>query len=115
MSTQRVIRGILLTLSFSLLSVLLGMEMLLSAPSTFAHGTPTPRTWRAVVGVQSKDQAIQGMAFLPDELWVNVGDTIIWHARRGDIHTVTFFKPGQALPPCRNHHCSSLIVVPQSC
>lgn len=99
MLTQRAIRGILLILGFSLLSVLLGMETLLPASSAFAHSTPAPRTWHAVVGVQSKDMAIQGMAFLPHAIWVNVGDTIVWNAEGSDIHTVTFLKPGQALPP----------------
>src|SRR5712692_5431685 len=64
-----------------------------------ARGASTPRTWHAVVAVESKHRAIQGMAFLPGELWINVGDTVVWNVKAGDIHTVTFLKPGQTLPP----------------
>src|SRR5579875_308121 len=64
-----------------------------------AKERPQPLTWHAVVGVESSDHAIQGMAFLPHELWINVGDTVVWTVKSGDIHTVTFLKPGQTLPP----------------
>jgi plastocyanin len=64
-----------------------------------AHTLPKPRTWQAIVGVQSKDYAIQGMAFLPKSLWINVGDTVKWTVQSGDIHTVTFLPPGQVPPP----------------
>ena len=111
MLTQRAIRSILLILVISLLSVLLGIETLLSTPSTFARSAPRPQTWHAVVGIQSKDQAIQGMAFLPGALWVNVGDTIVWTAKGADIHTVTFLKPGQTPPPFNQN--DPLQVLPQ--
>lgn len=64
-----------------------------------AYATSSPRTWHAVVGVNSKDYAISGMAFLPHELWINVGDTVVWNSKSAEIHTVTFLKPGQTLPP----------------
>ncbi|MBX6343008.1 MAG: twin-arginine translocation signal domain-containing protein [Thermomicrobiaceae bacterium] len=58
-----------------------------------------PRTWRVKVGVASGNQAIQGMAFLPEQVWVNVGDTIQWRVTSGEFHTVTFLPPGQPRPP----------------
>ncbi len=80
--------------------LLLGMLLAsLQASPVFAHQTATPRTWHVVVGVESQDHAIQGMAFLPNVLWVNVGDSIVWTSRTGEIHTVTFLPPGQQPPP----------------
>src|SRR5579875_952233 len=57
------------------------------------------RTWHAVVGTASRDQAIQGMAFLPGALWIDAGDTVVWTVGSGEIHTVTFLPPGQVPPP----------------
>src|SRR6266699_5209085 len=63
-----------------------------------AHQHSGPRTWNAVVGVESTDHAVQGMSFLPTQLWVNVGDTITWTVKSGEPHTVTFLPPGEQLP-----------------
>jgi len=71
----------------------------LSVSLASAHGTHQPRTWHAEVAVESQNHAIQGMAFLPGVLWINVGDTVVWTVKSGEIHTVTFLKPGQTLPP----------------
>jgi plastocyanin len=71
----------------------------LTAPLASAHEASHSRIWRAVVGIESENHAIQGMAFLPGELWVDVGDTVVWTVTSGDIHTVTFLPPGQTLPP----------------
>jgi len=87
----------ILALFCSLLFTLLSMPG--ATNSTLAHGTPQPRTWHAVVGAESGDHAIQGLLFQPDVLWINVGDTVVWTAKAGDIHTVTFLPPGQTPPP----------------
>jgi len=73
--------------------------MLLPVPVTAAKELSSPRTWYAQVGVESTNHAIQGMAFLPGVLWINVGDTVVWTVKAGEIHTVTFLKPGQTPPP----------------
>jgi plastocyanin len=39
------------------------------------------------------------MVFLPNVLWVNVGDKVVWTSKVGEIHTVTFLAPGQQTPP----------------
>lgn len=54
--------------------------------------------WQSLAGVQSFDEAIQAEAFLPNELWVHAGDSITWTFPAGEIHTVTFLKPGQVRP-----------------
>lgn len=55
------------------------------------------RTWTVQVGSESSDQAIQGMAFLPENIYVNVGDKVTWRANAAEIHTVTFLAEGQSL------------------
>jgi plastocyanin len=90
-------------LSITLFGVLL--VTLLIVPIGKVHGATTQsewqsghRTWHAIVGTSSRDQAIQGMAFLPGALWIDVGDTVVWTVGSGDIHTVTFLPPGQVPP-----------------
>jgi plastocyanin len=59
-------------------------------------------TWQATTGAQSTDEGIQALAFLPNELWVHVGDRITWTFPAHDIHTVTFLKQDstqQVRPP----------------
>ena len=34
--------------------------------------------WQATVGAQSEDKARQVVAFLPNELWLHVGDSVQW-------------------------------------
>ncbi|GAC1420092.1 MAG: hypothetical protein NVSMB62_13690 [Acidobacteriaceae bacterium] len=53
------------------------------------------QTWRALLGAQNKDMGKQAIAFLPNELWIHSGDSIIWTSGSGDIHSVSFFVAGQ--------------------
>jgi plastocyanin len=57
-------------------------------------GTST-RHWKVWVGNQSKNMAVQGMRFLPGQVWIDEGDSVTWVANAAEIHTVTFFKGGQ--------------------
>src|SRR5260370_6670698 len=57
---------------------------------------------QAIVGAQSTDKGKQALAFLPNELWVHVGDSVIWTFVTDEIHTVSFLRPGppaQVRPP----------------
>jgi plastocyanin len=56
-------------------------------------------TWQAIAGAQSTDEGIQALAFLSNELWIQVGDSITWTFPTPEIHTVTFLKPDQKRPP----------------
>jgi plastocyanin len=67
------------------------------APASDHHWQHT--TWTVQVGNQSRDQAIQGMRYLPSNIWVHAGDTVRWQANSAEIHTVTFLATGQALQP----------------
>ena len=52
------------------------------------------RTWNANVGAETKDQAGQADAFLPNEIWINAGDSIQWTWRtKNEPHTVTLLAP----------------------
>jgi len=57
-------------------------------------GTST-RHWKVWVGNQSKNMAVQGMRFLPGQVWIDEGDSVTWVANAAEFHTVTFFKGGQ--------------------
>ena len=51
-------------------------------------------TWQLQVGAQTADEAHQALAFLPNEIWIHRGDSITWTFPTGEVHTVTFLKPG---------------------
>ncbi len=55
--------------------------------------------WQATVGAQSGDLAKQGIAFLPNEMWIHAGDSITWTFATDEPHTVSFLKSGQIRPP----------------
>ncbi|MDQ0032177.1 cupredoxin domain-containing protein [Arthrobacter bambusae] len=62
-----------------------------------ADGGKSAKTWTVQVGSESSDQAIQGMSFLPKNIFINAGDTVTWEANSAEIHTVTFLAKGQTL------------------
>lgn len=45
---------------------------------------------QATVGAQSRDKGRQALAFLPNEVWVHVGDSVTWAFPTDEPHTVTF-------------------------
>ena len=55
--------------------------------------------WQASVGAQTADLAKQGIAFLPNEMWIHAGDSITWTFLTDEPHTVSFLKNGQVRPP----------------
>jgi plastocyanin len=58
-----------------------------------------PQTWTVQVGEESPNQSIQGMAFLPADIYIHPGDTVHWVANSGEIHTVTFLADQSATTP----------------
>jgi plastocyanin len=56
-------------------------------------------TWRVIAGAQTGDKGIQALAFLPNEITVDVGDSITWAFATDEPHTLTFLMPGQQPPP----------------
>jgi plastocyanin len=55
--------------------------------------------WNATIGAQSADLARQGIAFLPNEIWIHRGDSITWSMAANEPHTVTFLTSGQSRLP----------------
>jgi plastocyanin len=54
---------------------------------------------QAIVGAESGDKGRQALAFLPNELWVHVGDSVTWAFPTTEIHTISFLRDGQTRPP----------------
>ena len=55
--------------------------------------------WNATVAAESNDLGRQGLAFLPNEIWIHAGDSITWTVETAEPHTVTFLTDGQIRPP----------------
>ncbi|WP_076263692.1 cupredoxin domain-containing protein [Intrasporangium flavum] len=87
------------TLLAAIGSVLLGTAFLAPASVAGAETSHSPTTWRVHVGAQSPNGAIQGMQFLPGDIWIDVGDTVHWTADSMEPHTVTFLPVGQLPAP----------------
>jgi plastocyanin len=71
---------------------------LLAGGAVVAQASPQPHTWTVLVGAQSANQAIQGMAYLPANVFIHPGDAVHWVANSAEPHSVTFLAPGQSLP-----------------
>jgi len=61
--------------------------------------TAASAQWHAVVGAQNRSEGVQVLAFLPNEIWIQQGDSITWTFNVDEIHTVTFLKAGQVRLP----------------
>ena len=58
-------------------------------------GTLSAREWQAAAGAQSADLGNVALAFLPNELWINAGDSIRWTFSTEEPHTVSFLEQNQ--------------------
>jgi plastocyanin len=47
---------------------------------------------QASTGAQSNDLGKQALAFLPNELWIHVGESVTWTFSTDEVHTVTFLR-----------------------
>ena len=65
----------------------------------FPQAAKAQVTWNANVGAETRDEAGQATAFLPNEVWINAGDKIQWTWQpKNEPHTVTFLKAEQTRP-----------------
>jgi plastocyanin len=74
---------------------------------------PTP--WRINVGAEADGQGTQVNSFLPRAESINVGDTVKWTVKTGEIHTITFLSglPQPALIlPAPTPHFNPMAVAP---
>ena len=82
-----------------LVSIVLALILMMgvySFPSAYAQraGLGGPQTWHVSVGGQSPDGAVQGEAYYPHVITIDVGDIVVWSLSSGEPHTVTFFGTG---------------------
>lgn len=68
-------------------------------PTSTHHPRHHATTWSVQVGNESADKAIQGMRYLPSNIWIHSGDAVRWTAGSTEIHTVTFLAAHQQLKP----------------
>jgi plastocyanin len=66
----------------------------LGAVAVSAPAVAAPATWTVLVGSQTGSMAVQGQRFLPGDITVDAGDSVVWQANAAEIHTVTFFHGG---------------------
>lgn len=59
-------------------------------------------TWTIMAGAQATDShakhGIQVAEYLPSQLWIDAGDTVVWRVPTGEPHTITFLRKGQRPP-----------------
>ncbi|HEX7084251.1 MAG TPA: plastocyanin/azurin family copper-binding protein [Gaiellaceae bacterium] len=82
----------------------------LLALAAFAAGTgsaattrhQTGRTWFVTAGAQARvanaKHGVQVAEYLPSEVWIDAGDSVVWNVPTGEPHTITFRAKGQRLP-----------------
>lgn len=56
----------------------------------------SPTSWTVSLGAQSADAASQAMAYLPNEIWIDAGDSVTWMSNTGEAHTVSFLLQPEA-------------------
>ncbi len=64
-----------------------------------AATTAQAKEWQLIAGAESADHGSQALAFLPNELWIQAGDSVRWTFPTHERHTLTFLTPGQIRPP----------------
>ena len=89
MNRNRVMKTIL-----ALLALLVAGLVPVAVVAPGAQAAGGHKHFRVLVGSQTKNEAIQGMRFLPGRITIDAGDTVAWIANGAEIHTVTFFKGG---------------------
>src|SRR5438094_6824087 len=72
-----------------------------------ANAVPIAAQVQVKSGAQSADKRNQALTFLPNELWVHTGDSVMWTFPTDEIHTVTFLRPAQNRPPLAPTPCRS--------
>lgn len=90
-------RRLLSTPLFVLLLTALFATPALAAPRE-GHTESHARTWNAYIGAQTSDYFMDVMDYLPGNLTIDAGDTVVWRVKTGEIHTVTFLAAGQQYP-----------------
>src|SRR5881392_352651 len=94
-----------------------GLAAIVGIPLAPAYPAAAATTWQDTVGAQTSDKAIQALAFLPTELWINAGDTVRWAFPTGEIHTLTLGAQFGVTPNTEPAKCNNVplaVPVPQN-
>lgn len=67
----------------------------LTGSATAGTTTAQPQNWTVLVGNETRNMAVTGMWFLPQDIFIHPGDTVDWKANSAEIHTVTFLAQGE--------------------
>lgn len=81
-----------------LLAVAASLALTPTVAASPEHHQTRHTTWHVNVSFETAHHRIDGMVFLPSEIWINKGDSIVWTVKSGEIHTVTFLAAGQKPP-----------------
>jgi plastocyanin len=66
---------------------------------TFPSAASAQQIWKVQVGAESRNEAKQADAFLPNEIWIYAGDSITFKFDpKHEVHTVTFLEASQPRP-----------------
>jgi plastocyanin len=86
--------------SLSIVAALCGALLLLLTSVAPVHATASgaAQTWYIAAGAETADHAISNMMYLPSNIWIHQGDTVVWTAGSGEPHTVAFVSSHSALP-----------------
>ena len=63
-----------------------------------ATGGMQAREWQATAGAESLNGSHEALAFMPNELWIQTGDSITWTFPTHERNTVTFLTSVQTRP-----------------
>jgi plastocyanin len=92
--------------------VLCVLGVLLLAAVVTSQSGRADMTWHVQVGAQSKDLGRQALAFLPNEIWIHVNDSITFRSAVDEPHTVTFMTAGQIRPIDFTQFCGGGVPTP---
>jgi plastocyanin len=82
-------------IGMALLALLVSLGTTLPAMAQGQSQKAQTQTWYVLVGYDSQNHTITGMDFLPDQIWIDAGDTVVWNVYSVEPHTVSFLPPGQ--------------------
>jgi len=68
----------------------LGIAVAIGLGSSLSPSSARAATvWQDTVGAQTPDKGIQALAYLPNDLWIDAGDSIAWKWGSDEPHTVS--------------------------
>jgi plastocyanin len=84
-------------------TTLAAVALTLAALATAGPGAAAQhKTWIVTAGaeapVQNAKKGIQVAEYLPSQIWIDAGDSVVWKVPTGEPHTITFLAKGRKAP-----------------